>query len=120
MAKKTESAPASAATPKTAPAAAATEATAAPKRTTRTAAKDEHHPPLADRVIWGRMNWMLFFAGLGLMVLGYILMSVESAEYGFGALGLTVGPIMLALAFVVEFFAIMYRPKAGNAGTGSN
>lgn len=64
-----------------------------------------------QRVIFTKTNWILFFLGLGLLLLGYIVMSLDGTEYGFGPLGLTIGPLILAAGFAVEFFAIMYRDK---------
>jgi hypothetical protein len=52
------------------------------------------------------------FVGLGFLVAGFITMSLDSADYGLGFLGLTLGPILLAIGFVVQFFAIM--AKSGN------
>lgn len=50
-------------------------------------------------------------AGIGVVALGFILMSLETAEYGFGSLGLTVGPITIMTGLGIGFFAIMHRPK---------
>ena len=50
-------------------------------------------------------------AGILVLVLGYVVMSLDQEEYGFGFLGLTLGPIIVVLGFIVEFFAILYRPK---------
>jgi len=49
-------------------------------------------------------------AGILTLILGFIVMSLDNEEYGFGLLGLTVGPIIVMTGFVIEFFAILYRP----------
>ena len=49
--------------------------------------------------------------GLAVIVLGFVLMSLDKEEYGFGAMGLTVGPIVLLIGFAIEFFAIMVKDK---------
>lgn len=37
-------------------------------------------------------------------------MSFDSEEFGFGVLGLTVGPIITVAGFVIEFWAILRKP----------
>lgn len=64
-----------------------------------------------DNLVFGKMNYILMLSGIGVILLGYILISLESAPYGFGFLGLTLGPILLVLGFGVEFFAILYKSK---------
>jgi len=56
-------------------------------------------------------------AGILLITLGYYVMSTETALYGYGTTGLTVGPFIVVLGFIVEFFAIFYQPKVKD---GSN
>lgn len=41
---------------------------------------------------------------------GFILMSMDSAEFGFGTLGLTVGPLVVVSGFIVGFFSILRKP----------
>ncbi|MFN6944402.1 MAG: DUF3098 domain-containing protein [Cytophagaceae bacterium] len=57
------------------------------------------------------MNYILMLIGLGLLALGFIIMSSDKEEFGFGTLGLTIGPIIVLAGFIVEIFAIMYQPK---------
>lgn len=49
--------------------------------------------------------------GAGLLVLGYLVMSLDGDRYGMGFMGLTLGPIIITAGFIVEFFAIMHKPK---------
>lgn len=49
--------------------------------------------------------------GIGVLILGFIVMSMDKEEFGFGALGLTVGPIIVMIGFIIEFFAILHKPK---------
>jgi hypothetical protein len=112
MAKKPEPTSTGAVKPSTAQGPSVAERLATPKViVTKPLTGSSPQSEVSGRVIFTKLNWYLFFAGLGLMVLGFVLMKMETAEYGFGAMGLTVGPIILTLAFVVEFFAIMYREK---------
>lgn len=64
-----------------------------------------------DKLFFKKINYILLLAGIALLVLGYIIMTMETEQYGFGPLGLTVGPIVIISGFIVEFFAILYKPK---------
>jgi len=60
---------------------------------------------------FGRKNYLLMFLGIAFLAVGFIVMSLDSEPYGFGFLGLTLGPILVFIGFVVEFFAIMLTPR---------
>lgn len=47
--------------------------------------------------------------GIALLVIGFVTMTLETAEYGFGSLGLTIGPGFLMLGFLVEIYAILHK-----------
>ncbi len=49
--------------------------------------------------------------GLTISVVGFIIMSLDSEPYGFGFLGLTLGPIVVMAGFMFQFFAIMHNPQ---------
>jgi len=49
--------------------------------------------------------------GILLIATGFIIMANDSELYGFGFMGLTLGPVTVMLGFVVEFFAIVYKSK---------
>ncbi|QJD79333.1 DUF3098 domain-containing protein [Spirosoma rhododendri] len=61
---------------------------------------------------FGRQNYTLMLAGIGIILVGFFIMSLDKEEFGFGFLGLTLGPIVVMAGFVLEFFAILARPKA--------
>lgn len=50
-------------------------------------------------------------SGLTTLVIGFMVMSLDSEPYGFGFLGLTLGPIIVMAGFMIQFFAIMHNPK---------
>lgn len=50
-------------------------------------------------------------AGVLVLILGFIIMSLDTEPYGFGFLGLTLGPIIVVIGFAIEFVAILYKPK---------
>ncbi len=61
---------------------------------------------------FGRQNYVLMLAGIATVLAGFFIMSLDKEEFGFGFLGLTLGPIVVMAGFVIEFFAILARPKA--------
>ncbi|MDA0194308.1 MAG: DUF3098 domain-containing protein [Bacteroidetes bacterium] len=58
-----------------------------------------------------RKNYIIMIAGVLILILGYIIMSLDQEEYGFGFLGLTLGPIVVMAGFIIGLFAILYKPK---------
>ena len=69
---------------------------------------------------FSKQNYLLFLAGLGLILLGYVLMigggsddlNVFNPEI-FNAQRITVAPMVCVLGFVIIIVAIMWRPKQG-------
>lgn len=49
--------------------------------------------------------------GIALITVGFIIMANDSEQYGFGFMGLTLGPITVMAGFIVEIFAITYKSK---------
>ena len=64
-----------------------------------------------NKLPFTRTNYIIMLAGIFLLFLGFIIMSMDNEPYGFGFFGLTLGPIIVMAGFIVEFFAIMYKPK---------
>jgi len=67
----------------------------------------------APRFAFGPRNFRLMWLGLAVLAAGFITMTLDGADYGEGFLGLTLGPILLFIGFVIEFFAIMVRSNPG-------
>ena len=63
------------------------------------------------KLAFGRQNYILMLAGIAVLILGFIIMSMDNNTFGFGALGLTIGPIIVMIGFIIEFFAILHKPK---------
>jgi hypothetical protein len=59
---------------------------------------------------FGPRNYRLMFIGLAVLVAGFVTMTLDSEAYGLGFLGITLGPILLVIGFIIEFFAIMAKP----------
>jgi hypothetical protein len=49
--------------------------------------------------------------GIVTLVIGFTIMSMDKEPYGFGFLGLTLGPLIVIAGFIVEIAAIVYTPK---------
>lgn len=64
-----------------------------------------------NRLAFGKMNYILMLVGLGTLILGFTIMSLDDKDYGFGFLGITLGPIIVMIGFIIQFFAIMYKSK---------
>ncbi len=62
------------------------------------------------RFAFGTRNYRLMFIGLAVLAAGFITMTLDSADYGEGFLGITLGPILLIIGFLIEFRAIMAKP----------
>ncbi|MDO1450920.1 DUF3098 domain-containing protein [Rhodocytophaga aerolata] len=64
-----------------------------------------------SKMAFGKQNYILMLAGIAVLILGFIIMSLDKEPFGFGVLGLTVGPIIVMIGFIIEFFAILRNPK---------
>ncbi len=50
--------------------------------------------------------------GIVILALGFFIMTLDTEPYGFGFLGLTLGPVTVMLGFMIQFFAILYKEKS--------
>jgi hypothetical protein len=66
---------------------------------------------MENKLPFGKRNYQMMTIGLILLIIGFIIMSIDKADYGFGFLGLTLGPIIVMAGFIIEIFAILYRPQ---------
>jgi len=68
-------------------------------------------PMNKDKLPFGKSNYILMLAGIASLIIGFTIMSLDQEQYGFGLLGITVGPIIVMMGFIIEFFAILYKPR---------
>ncbi len=54
---------------------------------------------------------MLMLAGILILIIGFVIMSLDTQPHGFGFMGLTLGPIVVMAGFIFEIFAILYNPR---------
>jgi hypothetical protein len=64
-----------------------------------------------SKMAFGKQNYILMLGGIAVLILGFIIMSLDKEPFGFGVLGLTVGPIIVMIGFIIEFFAILRNPR---------
>ena len=64
-----------------------------------------------SKMAFGKKNYILMITGLVVILLGFFIMTLDKEEYGFGFLGITLGPIVLIAGFIIEFFAILTKNK---------
>lgn len=83
----------------------------AKKNTAKNSAPKAETTNKVNSMPFGRKNYRFMLIGVGLLALGYILMAADGETYGFGTLGLWVGPILLMAGFVFEVFAILAKPE---------
>ena len=58
-----------------------------------------------------KINYLIMILGIAVILLGFVIMSLDQEIYGFGFLGLTLGPIIVFLGFMIQFVAILYKSK---------
>ena len=64
-----------------------------------------------DRLAFGRKNYILMLVGIALLAIGFIIMTLDTEQYGLGFMGITLGPIVVMAGFIIEFFAILIKDK---------
>ena len=63
------------------------------------------------KLAFGKANYVVMIIGMVVLILGFIFMTMDNEPHGFGAMGLTVGPVTVMLGFIIQFVAIFYRSK---------
>jgi len=64
-----------------------------------------------SKMAFTRKNYTFMLIGLAVLFLGFFIMTQDKETYGFGILGITIGPLTVLAGFIIQFFAILYRPK---------
>ena len=71
-----------------------------------------------QKEIFGKKNYQIIFVGLAFIIAGFILMSGgdtgDETSFNpeiFNFQRITLAPILILTGFVIEVFAIMYKPK---------
>ncbi len=64
-----------------------------------------------QKLAFQRINYIIMLVGIGVLIVGFTIMSLDTEMHGFGFLGLTLGPITVMIGFLIQFVAILYKPK---------
>jgi hypothetical protein len=68
-----------------------------------------------SKLPFGKKNYQLMIIGVATLIVGFTIMTMDKEPYGFGFLGLTLGPIIVLGGFVLEIVAILHTPKENNS-----
>jgi len=63
-----------------------------------------------NKLAFGKKNYQLMVAGIAILIIGFTIMSMDKEPYGFGFLGLTLGPLIVISGFILEIAAILHTP----------
>lgn len=91
------------------------------------ASKNSAKPEWAPGMPFRRTNYILMIAGIIILLIGYFMLSgggsddpSKFSDSIFNARRLKAAPIILITGFLVELFAIMYRPGRNNTEPEEN
>ena len=54
----------------------------------------------------GAKEIKILLLGIGIMVIGFFVMTLDKEEFGFGFLGLTLGPILVLVGIIIPVFSL--------------
>ncbi len=63
----------------------------------------------ADALPFSKKNYTLMLIGLALIFGGFFIMTQDKEEFGFGFMGITLGPVLAFIGFMFEFYAILKK-----------
>ena len=63
-----------------------------------------------SKMAFTRKNYTLMLIGIAVLFLGFFIMTQDKEAYGFGFLGITLGPLIVVSGFIIQFFAIFRKP----------
>ena len=64
-----------------------------------------------NKLPFGKKNYQWMIIGIVTLIVGFTIMTMDKEPYGFGFLGLTLGPIVVLIGFIIEIFAIIQTPE---------
>lgn len=54
----------------------------------------------------GAKDIKILLLGIGIILIGFIVMTLDKEEFGFGFLGLTLGPILVLVGIIIPVFSL--------------
>ena len=64
-----------------------------------------------DKLAFDKNNYKWMLIGIVVLIIGFYIMTLDKEDYGFGFLGITLGPIVVMVGYIIEFFAIFHKSK---------
>ncbi len=64
-----------------------------------------------QKLVFGKKNYQIMIIGIAVILAGFLTMTLDKETYGFGFLGITLGPLLIMIGFAIEFVAILYKEK---------
>ena len=65
----------------------------------------------SNKLAFNSTNYILMIIGIIILAAGFFIMTLDKSTYGFGFLGLTLGPVVVVFGFIFEIIAILFRGK---------
>ncbi|KPM49829.1 DUF3098 domain-containing protein [Jiulongibacter sediminis] len=63
----------------------------------------------ASELAFGKSNYRFMLIGIAVIIIGFFIMTQDKEEFGFGFMGITLGPIVVFLGFMIELYAILKK-----------
>jgi hypothetical protein len=63
-----------------------------------------------DKLPFGKKNYQWMIIGIVTLIIGFTVMTMDKEPFGFGFLGITLGPIIVMAGFLIEIYAILHKP----------
>jgi hypothetical protein len=54
----------------------------------------------------GAKDIKILLLGIGIMLTGFFVMTLDKEEFGFGFLGLTLGPLLVLIGIIIPIFSL--------------
>jgi hypothetical protein len=77
------------------------------KNTTNNTPKDQIGKQ--EALPFSKSNFTLMIAGIVLIFSGFFVMTLDKEEFGFGFLGITLGPAIAFTGFIFQFYTIFKK-----------
>lgn len=90
----------------------ATETKVAPSVNPYTTPATPVSPAPAQAMPFQRSNYLWMIVGVVTILVGFLIMNMDKEPFGFGFMGLTLGPLVVVVGYIIEFYAILQKPKA--------
>lgn len=63
-----------------------------------------------QKLAFGKKNYTIMLVSIAVLIIGFVLMTLDDTRFGFGFLGRTLGPIIIMAGFMIGLFSILTKP----------